>query len=288
MEKIILGTAIVILITSCQSKMIHSTPTKSGQAQPEIVLSHEAVSPLPTQPSGKAAQFGILFSEGGVRAWAYVNILKEMQKYKLPIVSVAGMEWGSVVAGIFAQNLSANEVEWELSKFKDINDWSGFVKKIFEKKSTDALKVPFACSSLNLKNQTSYVLNKGQLDNLIPFCVPSAGVTNPYSDSIASMSEVMGLVQFLKQNGATKIILINAVSNTNGKPLSAGLQSVENQFWIQAASLLVKKNLGIDEVIDVDVKGINVEHFDRRRDIVNASIPQAKDQIKKIANKYGY
>ena len=205
------------------------------------------------------------------------------------MAAVAGMEWGSVAAGIYAQNISANEVEWELSKFKNSDDSSDFIKKIFEKKSTETLKIPFGCLSLNLKNQTSYVLNKGQLSSLIPFCLPAPGIAKPYSDSIASMSDVSGAVQFLRSSGATKIVLINATSVRNGKPLSGSLQSVENQFWIQSNSVLTKKNIGIDEIIDVDINdGINADKFDQRRDVLNSSLPQAKDQIKKMALKYGY
>ncbi|MGC4014433.1 MAG: hypothetical protein QM755_07965, partial [Luteolibacter sp.] len=54
---------------------------------------------------------------------------------------MAGFEWGSVVAAIYAQNLSANEVEWELSKLKEFNKSDSFLKAVFEKKSTGELKV---------------------------------------------------------------------------------------------------------------------------------------------------
>ena len=143
--------------------------------------------------------------------------------------------------------------------------------------------------SLNLKNQTSYVLNKGQLDALIPYCISAPGMLKPFSDSIASMSDVAGAVQFLKANGATKIILLNVNPARNGKPLSQSLQSLENQFWIQSNSVLTKKNNGIDEVIDIDISAaITADKFDQRRDVLNSSLPQAKDQLKKMASKYGY
>jgi predicted acylesterase/phospholipase RssA len=299
MKKIVLCAGLFLFVASCQFKTTKTiTPTSNTPSTVEnnnvestkvdAVAVDQIVLPQ-VKSNGKAAQFGFIFSGGGVRTWAYVNILKEVQKYKLPVAAVAGMEWGAIVAGVYAQNVSANEVEWELSKFKNIDGWSDYVKNIFEKKSTGALKIPFGCMSLNLKNQTSYVLNKGQLDSLVPFCVPAPGVSKPYADSIASMSDVVGAVQFLRANGATKVILINANSARNGKPLSSGLQSVENQFWIQSNSVLVKKNVGIDEVIDVDINGgISADKFDQRRDVLNSSLPQAKDQLKKIAQKYGY
>ena len=123
-----------------------TTPEKSTVETGKVESTPIETQVQPTKiENNKAVQFGIIFSAGGVRTWAYVNVLKEIQKYKLPVAAVAGMEWGSVAAGIYAQNISANEVEWELSKFKNSDDSSDFIKKIFEKKSTETLKIPFGC-----------------------------------------------------------------------------------------------------------------------------------------------
>lgn len=299
-QKIKMKTIFILIsaftLFSCQTRQTRidaekgiSTPsTPSMPGRPEESGSTSKPPVIYPQTDSKPEKFGLIFSAGGVRTWSYINILKEMQKYKMPIVAVAGMEWGSVIAGVYAENISANEVEWELSKFKAINDWQSFVKKIFEKKSVTSLKIPFGCSSLNLKTQTSYILNKGQLDALVPFCVPSPGIARPYTDSIASMTEGPGLIQFLKSQGATKIILINAISTKSGRPHGSALDSLENQFWIQASAALNKKVLGVDEVIEIDLSYMNVEKFDQRRDVLNAPIPQAKDQLKRIANKYGF
>lgn len=290
MKHTLLLILISVFFNSCQFRTTKPSIGGSVPEPPKVDISPTTpAAPLPvTVNSNKPEQFGIIFSGGGVRTWSYVNILKEMQKYKMPVVATAGVEWGSVIAGVYAENVSANEVEWELSKFKSINEWTEYVKKIFEKKSTSGLKIPFACSSLNLKNQTAYVLNKGQLDSLVPFCIPAPGITSPYTDSIASMMELSGLVQFLKSNGATKIILINALAAKNGKPHGSGLNSLENQFWIQSAANLNKKSSGVDEVVEIDMSNINVEKFEQRKDVLNSSIPGAKDQLKKIANKYGF
>lgn len=294
MRNQIIFAACLLALASCQTRQTKTTetaktdttvysPTKTEEAAP--TSKSESIVP---PPIAKAEKFGLVFSGGGVRTWSYINILKEMQKYKMPIVAVTGMEWGAVVAGVYAENISANEVEWELSKFKNLDDWTDFVKKVFEKKSVASLKIPFGCTSLNLKNQTSYVLNKGQLDALIPLCIPAAGVMKSYRDSVASMADATGLIQFLKASGATKIILVNATSNKSGKPHNSSLDSLENQAWIQSAAILGRKGNGIDEVIDIDLGYINVEKFDQRRDVLNAPVPQAKDQLKKIANKYGF
>lgn len=294
MKALLILSVVVLALSSCKTTHRRGTPSQpsypstSGPVKAEEPEESVAEPIISQQIESKPEKFGLLFSGGGVRVWSYINILKEMQKYKMPVVATAGMEWGAIVAGVYAQNISANEVEWELSKFKSQDDWLDYVKKAFEKKSVTSAKVPFGCSSLNLRNQTSYVLNKGQLDALIPLCVPAAGVIKPYSQSISSMNDVASLVQFLRNSGATKIILVNALSPKTGKPHSSGLESLENQTWIQASSILNKKIAGIDEVIEMDLGNIPVERFDQRRAVLNSSIPQAKDQLKRIANKYGF
>lgn len=286
--------AVLLALSSCKTIPRKSTPSYPTTAMTSDVMKVEETPIELTKPvvsqqiESRPEKFGILFSAGGVRVWSYVNILKEMQKYKMPVAAVAGVEWGAVVAGIYAQNISANEVEWELSKFKNPEEWLDYVKKVFEKKSVAGAKIPFGCSSLNLRNQTSYILNKGQMDSLIPLCLPAAGVIKPYSNSIASMSDTVSLIQFLRSSGATKIILVNAISLRSGKPHGTGLESLENQTWIQASSILNKKISSVDEIIEIDLRNTPVERFDLRRAVLSAPIPQAKDQLRHIANKYGF
>lgn len=232
--------------------------------------------------------FGIIFSGGGVKTWSYVNLLKEIQKYKIPIAAVAGTEWGAVVAGIYAQNQSANEVEWELSKFKDLDSWQDFIKKIFEKKSIMSSKIPFACTSLNLKNQTAYVLNKGLLDTVVPFCLPSAGIMKPYQQSISDMSDVGLLASYLRSQGANKVILIHPFSQKSNKPLIGTFDSLENQIWSLSVANLNKKSNHIDEIITLDLPQIPLNRFDLRRDVLNSSINSAKSQLSQIVKKYNF
>ena len=298
-----------LILSGCQMKL--TRPTKSTQAtekpKNESVQSQENIKTdvLPTEintvqssaqlnnlSKSKNEKIGLILSGGGARSWAYVNFFKEIQKYKLMITAIGGIEWGAVMAGIYAQNGSANEVEWEISKLKSLADKSEFLKKVFEKKSTQNLKIPFACTSTNLKNQTSYILSKGQLDTMIPYCLSAVGLAEPYADSIASLTDLAGLSQFLKNSGVTKIILVNLLGARNGKFFSNSLTSVENQYWIQAGANLNNSNYrkisGIDDIIEIDLDNINIDKFDDRKNILNNSIPNAKDQIKKIAEKYGY
>lgn len=299
--------AVSVFTTSCQLRTVKTrpgatptNPSKSGSTKNEDIESSEEpkketkISEIKTveydgdnQGSpirSRAPQFGVIFSAGGARVWAFTNVLKEMQRYKFPVAATAGVEWGSVIAANYAHRLSANEVEWELNKFKSLNDWDSFVKSVFEKKSVSALRVPFACPSLNLQNQVIYNLNKGDLDQLIPLCLPSPKLVKPQKQSIAMMSDLDSTVQFLKKSGAEKIILFNVIPSKKQKSIVDSLESSDNQIWAMASA--ATKNPGIDEVVDINITQYSPQQFDKRRDIQIQTDAQVKDLIKRLADKY--
>jgi hypothetical protein len=261
-------------------------PSVPDQPVPQVV------EPTVVNPNAKLSKLrknekiALILSGGGAKVWGHLAVLKDLQKFKIPIVAIAGIEWGSVVAAVYAQNLSPNEVEWELAKFKDIDDWDDFLKAVFEKKSISELKIPFVCPSVNLKKQSPYLLNRGLLEQLLPFCLPSPGTIKPYSSSIAAMDHIPALVQHLRATGATKIFLINVLSQNGQSTYYKSLDSMENQIW-QLASFSLK-TAPVDEVINISFDNHKIDDFDDRREILAESTNLTYDQIKALAKKYGY
>ncbi|MFZ3231772.1 MAG: patatin-like phospholipase family protein [Pseudobdellovibrio sp.] len=232
-------------------------------------------------------KFGIIFSGGGAKAWAHIGVLKEMQKLKWPISSVAGFEWGSAVAALYAMNLSVNEVEWEMSKLKEFDKWDLFIKAAFNKKMTSDLKIPFVCPSLNVAKQTIYLLNRGQLGQLIPFCLGSTTLTKPISQSIGLLNDVPSLAQHLRATGSNRIILINVLAQYSKRSFTKDYESSDNIQWVESAALMAKKPAGVDDVIDINLDDYGLKDLDKRRDISNKGADLSSGQLKKLADKYG-
>ena len=254
-----------------------STPQQSTSLEPNS-----------TNVANKQIQrFGFIFSGGGAKAWAHIGVLKELQKMKWPIQAVAGFEWGSVVAAVYAENLSVNEVEWEMSKLKDFDKTNEFVKSAFDKKNTADMKIPFVCPSLNLNKQTYYLLNRGLLDQLIPFCIPQPPLVEPHAQSVAVMSDVSNLAQHLRSTGVQKVILVNVLAQKKPRSFVNDYKSAENILWVQSAALMVKKPAGVDEVIQINLDDYGIKDIDRRRDLVVKGSELSYDQIKLLAKKYG-
>ncbi len=298
----ILGLVIVISGCSVKTTRTSSAPqpktgivTKADEAQPlPKPFEPDSANPnaLPAQPAKNSQavtlpKFGLIFSGGGAKAWAHIGVLKELQKLKWPISAVAGFEWGSVVAAAYAQNLSANEVEWELSKLKDFDKWDQFIKAVFSKKMTADLKVPFVCPSLNIAKQNIYLLNRGQLDQLLPFCIASAGLIKPISQSVASMTDINSLAQHLRSSGVSRVILINVLSQETKRSFLSDYESSDNILWAQSAALMMKKPSGVDDMIEINLDNFGIKDLDKRRDIVAKGSELSYTQLKKLAEKYG-
>ena len=249
--------------------------------------------PAPVEAAPSAATFkgvpriGIIFSAGGAKAWGHIGVLKQIEKAKWPVTAVGGLEWGSVVAGVYAHQLSSNETEWELSKVRDLDDPEKAAETIFGNRSVSDLKVPFVCSSLNVSKQEIYLLNRGQLGKLIPFCVASSSLTKPYKQSVGVLDDFSALAQHLRATGAKKIILINVLAQSAKRSLAGDVQSPENILWVQAAARADKKPAGIDDVIQIDLGDYSIKDLDRYRDIVAKAAELSYDQILKLTKKYG-
>lgn len=292
----LVGLVGILFLVGCQVKTTRTTDIKPGvDTKYEIDLptvkdssvdaDEKTIEYVPVQ----APKFGFIFSAGGARTWAFVPFLKELQQNKVPVVAVAGVEWGAVVAGIYAHKISANEVEWELSKFKSIKDWNDYIKQIFERRSVKSNQIPFYCSSYNLKTNTSYVLGFGQMDQVVPLCLPSAGIIRPYQMSMADLSNVDSLVEKLKAAGANKIIYVSVINPSSRLPFINPMDSVENQIWSLASSQYrntMAQHKGIDDVIFIDVNSFKVNQFSDRKNILDQSRSKMRQVMSHFLSKY--
>jgi NTE family protein len=265
--------------SDAEQKPLQQNSTES--AVPEVVSMPPVLAPRPS------VRIGLIFSGGGAKAWAHIGVLKEIQKAKWPIQAVGGVEWGAVVAAVYAQSQSVNEVEWELSKVRDLSSVESNSRLIFEKKSVADLRIPFVCASLNIAKQTNYLLNRGQLAWLMPFCLAHPPLTEPYGQSVAALTEISAMAQHLRQTGANRIVVINVLGQSAKRPFGAELLSPENILWSQSAALLAKKIPGVDATILIELDSYALEDLASRREMIAKGAQLGYNQILKLSQQYG-
>ena len=303
MEKTSIKFIILLVLTGCavqpvtkgngrpeQPKTVTATqePAKT-ETTTEIPSITQPAPPTNGTPSSNRPipKIGLIFSGGGAKAWAHIGVLKEIEKAKWPVHAVAGFEWGAVVAAVYANNYSSNEVEWELSKVKDLSNLEEIGNALFEKKSVSDLKIPFVCSSLNISTQAIYLLNRGQLNKLIPFCLAQPPLSKPYQQSVAEMHDISGLAQHLRATGAKKIVLINVLVQNKKSAYTDNYLSSDNILWVKSAALMAKKVSGVDDIVNINTDSFGISDIDKKREIIAKGTELGYDEIKKLTTKYG-
>lgn len=304
MEKILLKLVVLLFVAGCAVKPTSKAPVTREDANKSVVSpadfpkqGPESIEPPVTLPpvsartglptSKSIPKIGLIFSGGGAKAWAHIGVIKEIEKAKWPIHAVAGFEWGAVVAGVYANRLSSNEVEWEFSKVKDLENVEEIGNTLFEKKSVSDLKIPFVCSSLNISTQSIFLLNRGQLNKLIPFCLAQPPLSKPYMHSVAEMHDLASLAQHLRATGAKRVVLINVMAQVNKRAFTDSYLSSDNILWVKSAALMAKKIIGVDDIVNINLDEFGINEMDKKREIIAKGAELGYDEIKKLTAKYG-
>lgn len=302
---ILLTALTMMLIAGCASKT--KSPVRPGKAPPTGVSTEPLPVETPVDDSSEDMQepppestvvpepvpvkvipkIGLIFSGGGAKAWAHVGVIKEIEKSKWPVYAVAGFEWGAVVGAVYAHNLSANEVEWELSKVRGFDDPAATAETIFGKIGVNELKVPFVCSSLNVAKQMIYLLNRGQLEKLMPFCLAHPPLSRAYSQSVAEMDDIAALARHLRSTGANKIVLINVLAQKTKRSFTPDYLSPENMLWVKSAAAMARKIEGVDDTVQIYLDDYGLMDLARRREIIAKGGELGYTEIRKLTAKYG-
>ena len=214
-------------------------------------------------------------------------MIKEIEKAKWQIHATAGFEWGAAVAALYAANLSSSEVEWELAKIKDTEDLDQVSQLLFNNKSVNDLKIPFVCPSLNISKQSTFLLNRGQLNKLMPFCLAHPPLSKPYGQSVAEMNDVSSLAQHLRATGANKIVLINVLAQESKRSFVPDYLSAENILWVESAEAMAKKVPGVDEIISINLDEYGIKDIDKKRDIIARGSELGYNDVKRLTKKFG-
>jgi NTE family protein len=268
------------------------TPTPVEPTEPEMVgeVPQAPVPVVPSQGKGETKavpRIGIIFSAGGAKTFGHIGVLKEIEKAKWPIRAVAGLEWGAAVAAIYGHQLSANEVEWEMSKLKSFEDVGEASRTLFANASVSELKIPFVCPSINLVKQESYLLNRGQLNQLMPFCLAHPPLSKAHNQSVADIDNVAALAQHIRATGVKKVVFINVLMQKNKKPFAGDIGSPENVLYVKAAIQAYRKPYGVDDMIQINLDDYGIDEIDEKREIIAKAAELSYDQIVKLTKKYG-
>lgn len=318
--KLVILTLAIIVLTSCQTPQRRAgTPPTTSPSQPvtspteeesdrsavddnlgpdEVEIEKRLPLPVPRLP-----RVGVIFGPGGGRVYGQIGVLHEFQKNKIPVYNVAGMEMGALVASLYAWRGSANDTEWQMFKIKsedilkkglmsgkragDFGVIQNIIKSTFHNIKAEDFKKAFSCPALNLEKNKTYMMSRGKLEALLPYCIPYPPLFKPYQKNISAVREIKSVADHMRKQGANYIVLVNVLGGNAFKTPINEADSVENLVWAEISSQIIKESSRVDFVININLDSYSVLDFENKRDMMQRGSTQAHQAVKDLAGKLG-
>jgi NTE family protein len=265
------------------------------------------LNPPAIAPSDKAEKkVAVILGPGGYKTFAHAGVLKELKRKSIPINKIVGIEWGALVAGLFAQRGQINEAEWKLYKLEklDLSD-SGFFSSKNEAQSVKVLDsflhtnldlkdvsqaaVPFFCPSLALNQGAMTWQESGPIAKMVENCLPSPPLYKPIAQNVAGLFSIDDVISRLKNEGFNVIILVNVLGDGILFDNPARKEDYATAvLWNEARRQIWQAKSRVTDTVEVNTKGIRMSDFDSRKMLVTAGEAAGERSAADIVSKYGF
>lgn len=139
---------------------------------------------------------GVVIGSSGARSFGALGALKAMEEKNIPIDCICGSGLGSVIAAMYAMEISIKEIHSYLKKitnhFESLFDYTfpflAFLKgkkiektlqSLFQDLSIEDLFIPFSCVSSNLQTAKEYVHRRETLWTAVRASIATPGILPP-------------------------------------------------------------------------------------------------------------
>ncbi len=283
------------------------TPTESTIPGPEPSTPEEEVVmvPPPREPPAKIPKIGIILGPGGAKAWAHLAVLHELQKNKIPLAGIVGIEWAAPIAALYAHKGYANEAEWQMFKLQDadfepkggglfsssnslsLTAFSAFFKTVFGNMKSSELRLPFGCPAFHIEKVQTYVMSRGQLQQSLPYCMALPPIFQAYRQNFSAALDFSVSIDFLRKNGANTIWLVNVLKGSNSaRGLVSSEGAADSFLWSEIVAFQDRRWPGLDAVLDISLPQYSVTDFNKRREIMNSGKDQAAKNLEKLMRRW--
>jgi NTE family protein len=231
---------------------------------------------------------------------AAIGVLRELERSRIPIHAIAGLEMGALIAGLYAQSASANFVEWTIGK---IDPKKLFPRPMFAKRESDfsavsevvrdgaklpiqSSKIPFACSSLNLGTDRVILARSGTLSEVLEVCAKSPPVF-PLAGAVAGgAGDVAIAAEWLRSVGAEKVVLINPIAQ--GTLLKGETQIAERLYWRSVRNQVQSESSLTDFVIGIHTRDYDIRDFEARKTYILFGQEAGRIAARKLVESFGF
>lgn len=305
----IAGLTIIFFAIGCASQSKKTEAKKSEPQNQQESATNTQAEARSTPPSTRAAtlpKVGLILGPGGLKAFAHIGVLHELEKARIPIHSIVGIEWGSLVGGLYALKSKSNDVEWKMLKLKkedlpgpawfrsdaepkDISSLESFFNEVFENKNISDAEIAFTCPAISVNGERVIWAKNGALKDALTMCLPYPPLYKPHNDFVASAFEVKEAAKKLRDNGAEVVIFVNVLAQGQVLKSKKGNGGFETQLlWTAVRNRMTQDQEAVDFVIGVHTRDYDIINFDARRSMILFGSQSGMIAVKKLSEKYGF
>lgn len=300
MRKILSIIVTVFLITACTTKQRYGGKN-SNQNLPGMDSSVPEIpkDEAPVFAEKRYPQLGIVLGPGGARSQAYIGFLREIEKAQIPVKTISGIEWGALVAAIYAQNGKSNDAEWQLSKLdpgffqkgilssstKDFKDLKGFLKTIFQSARIESGKVSFMCPATRSSDGYSGIFYRGLYVDTMSYCLPFYPLLRPSSSWFAAVLDLKAIHEYFKKEGVEYVILVDSILE-NPPQKSSQLSEESKVLWSLAYRAVKASESMYNKVIRLNVSA-DLNDFKSRKSQISIGEQAGKKFIEEYKESFG-
>lgn len=259
----------------------------------------------PVTPSRtRVPKLGVILGPGSFRAFAHVGVLKELERARIPIDAIIGLEWGSLVAGLYALHGQINEVEWKLYKLEklklpgrgflskriapeSIRTLQDYLQENLDLKSLNRTTVPWSCPVLE-NGQVSWS-SSGALAPAVARCMTFLPLYQTSDNQWGAAFAINEAIARLRLQGMEQIVLVNVLGS---RPLLEGRQLPEFSgsviLWEEVRRSLQQAAPQLSLVIDVPLSGVMLTDFSRRKEVTQAGEKAGQQAARLLSERFGF
>jgi NTE family protein len=249
-------------------------------------------------------KIGLALGSGSARGLAHIGVIETLNKYNIPIHSVAGSSAGAMIGAMYCLGVDFKYIKALCKNLqqKDFIDVTvpriGFVKgeriqemfKILTKNCEfKDLKIPLAVTATDLKNKKQMIIREGKVYEALRASISIPGVFIPYfkDDMVLVDGAVLDRVpaKILKDTGLDMVIGVDVGFNLTTSNCKSILHVLFESIDLMETELFRFKKQEADIMIRVDLNDMDPYRFDLVDLCVERGIEAAEKAIPEILEK---
>lgn len=242
-----------------------------------------------------------------MKTFAQLGVLREMNRARIPVHAIVGLEWGAVMGAVYAHQGQINDAEWKAYKLREdnlpeagflssrasaapVSKLNSFLEAAFGSSSVQSAKIPFSCAAVAKAGERAQILNRGSLRETVGRCLPYPPMYQENGGYMASPFSVEEAAAQLRAQGANVILLVDVLGQGEYLPgKGASDTSTDNLIWAEVRREMYRARAPIvNNVIHVNTSGHAVTDFNGRRALMDAGQKAATDVVNKMVSQYGF